>query len=206
MPVILAVNGAIESYQPRSDGRRPKAPRPARREHEDEAQPDQEQAPDLNVTVLAARQAYAQVGSSPSRKPAILAQDIMSAPVQTLRPDTSLKEAWAFIKTHGFRHLPIVSTDGTLAGILSDRDLLRCSSPLENHAAQPLQQTVAAIMATQVLTATPTTEIHELARVMLAERISALPVIDNHHRPIGIVTISDILRCVMLRAPLELWT
>nr|MBI3613810.1 CBS domain-containing protein [Nitrospirota bacterium] len=204
MPVILAVNGTVESYQPRSDGRRPKAPRPARREHEDQA--DQEQAPDQTLTVLAARQAYAQVGSPASRKPAILAQDIMSAPVQTLRPDTSLTEAWAFIKTHGFRHLPIAATDGTLAGILSDRDLLRCSSQLENHAAQPLQQTVATIMATQVLTATPTTEIHELARVMLAERISALPVIDNHHRPIGIVTISDILRCVMLRAPLELWT
>lgn len=206
MPVILAVNGAVESYQPRSDGRRPKVPRPARREHEDEAQSDQEQAPEQTLTVLAARQAYAQVGSPQARKPAVLAQDIMSAPVQTLRPDTSLKEAWVFIKAQGFRHLPIASADGTLAGIISDRDLLRFSSLLESQTAQTVHQTVASIMSTQVLTATPTTEIHELARVMLAERISALPVIDNHHRPIGIVTISDILRCVMLRAPLELWT
>jgi acetoin utilization protein AcuB len=61
-------------------------------------------------------------------------------------------------------------------------------------------------MTTHVLTATPTTEIHELARVMLAERISALPIIDGNHTPVGIVTITDILRCVMLRAPLELWT
>jgi acetoin utilization protein AcuB len=205
MPVILAVNGTVEAYQPRSDGRRAKASRPVRRE-EDETRTDQEQAPEQALTVLAARQAYAQVGSPHSRKPAVLAQDIMSAPVQTLRPDTSLQEAWTLMKAKGFRHLPIASADGTLAGIISDRDLLRYSSLLESHAAQAVQQTIAAIMATQVLTATPTTEIHELARVMLAERISALPVIDNHHRPIGIVTISDILRCVMLRAPLELWT
>ncbi len=205
MPVVLAVNGTVESYQPRSDGRRPKAPRPARQAHEEP--PDQEeQAPDQALAVLAAQQAYAQVSRPQPRKPALLAQDIMSAPVQALRPDTSLKEAWALMKTKGFRHLPIASTDGRLAGIISDRDLLRCSSTLDSQAAFPVQQTVATIMATQVLTATPLTEIHELARVMLSERISALPILDTGHRPVGIVTITDILRCVMLRAPLELWT
>lgn len=204
MPVILAVNGAIESYQPRSDGRRPKTPRPANRADKDE--PDQEQAPDQILTVLAARQAYAQIGSPSSRKPAVLAQDIMTAPVQTLRPDTSMQEAWTFMKAKGFRHIPIAAPDGTLAGIVSDRDLLRRSSLLEHHAPQALHHTLAAVMTTHVLTATPTTEIHELARVMLAERISALPIIDGNHTPVGIVTITDILRCVMLRAPLELWT
>ncbi|MFM8552099.1 MAG: HPP family protein [Nitrospiraceae bacterium] len=204
MPVILAVNGTVESYQPRSDGRRQKAPRPARREGESE--PDQDPAPEQAITFLAARQAYAQVGSPQARKPALLAQDIMNAPVQTLRPETQLKEAWAFIKAKGFRHLPIVSPDGTLVGIVSDRDLLRSSSTLEAPAAYPTPQTLSAVMTTHVLTATPATEIHELARVMLAERISALPIIDDHRKPMGIVTISDILRCVMLRAPLELWT
>lgn len=204
MPVILAVNGAVESYQPRSDGRRPKTSRPVRREGE--SQPDEEQAPDQTVTFLAARQAYAQVSAPQPRKPALLAQDIMSAPVQALRPDTSLKEAWALMKGQGFHHLPIASADGTLAGLVSDRDLLRVSSRLEGHAAQALPQTLATIMATRVLTATPTTEIHELARVMLAERISALPIIDGNQKPVGIVTITDLLRCVILQAPLEVWT
>lgn len=204
MPVILAVNGAVESYQPRSDGRRPKTSRPVRREGE--SQPDEEQAPDQTVTFLAARQAYAQVSAPQPRKPALLAQDIMSAPVQTLRPDTSLKEAWALMKGQGFHHFPIASADGTLAGLVSDRDLLRVSSRLEGHAAQAPPQTLATIMATRVLTATPTTEIHELARVMLAERISALPIIDGNQKPVGIVTITDLLRCVILQAPLEVWT
>jgi len=206
MPVVLAVNGAIESYQPRPDGRQPKLPRPARRNRENETQSEEDQPAGHTLTSVAARQAYAQVGAPAFRKPAMLAQDIMSAPVQTLTPETSLTEAWAFLKAKGFRHLPIVSAEGLLVGIVSDRDLLRCSSLLEHHAAQVTQQAVSTIMATQVLTATPATEIHELARVMLAEHISALPIIDDGRRLVGLVTISDILRCVMLRAPLELWT
>lgn len=210
MPVILAVNGAIESYQPRSDGRRPKARQEKPREEgadPEDFHPDQESALGSAMTVLAAQQAYGQTGTAAQRKPVVLAQDIMTRPVQTLRPETPLKDAWALMKEKGFRHLPITSAAGLLVGIVSDRDLLRVASLLESQTGAAVQhQPVSSIMTAKVLTATSTTDIHEVARVMVTERISALPVIDGAHQPIGIVTISDILRCVMLRAPVELWT
>lgn len=205
MPVVLAVNGTIESYQPRSDGRRTK-PRPQSQRKEDSSFEESGNALDASWAVQAMQQAYGQSGAE-ERKPAALAQDIMSRSVQTLRPETPLKDAWAFMKAKGFRHVPITSAVGLIVGIISDRDLLRVANVLEDrsHPSVP-QQPVSIVMSTKVITATPATEIHELARVMLTERISALPIIDGQHHPIGIVTITDILRCVMMRAPLELWT
>ncbi len=206
MPVILAVNGAVENYRPNFGSSGGKAPRKRRLPDEHEAEEEQPQS--LDPILLAARQAYQQVPQAPQqKKPATLAQDIMSAPVITLSPDAPLTEAWALMSKKGFRHVPLVSDQGRLVGILSDRDLLRFSRELaQDQEERSLPQKVGQIMKTEVLTATPTTDITEIARVMLAERISALPIIDGAHHPVGMVTVSDILRALVNRARLELWT
>jgi acetoin utilization protein AcuB len=61
-------------------------------------------------------------------------------------------------------------------------------------------------MTVRVVSATPTTEIREIARVMLDEHIHAVPVLDEARRPIGILTSRDLLRGIARRAPLQLWT
>ncbi|MEW6542744.1 MAG: CBS domain-containing protein [Nitrospirota bacterium] len=204
MPVVLAVNGAVETYRPRSVTGKPKV---ADVQRYGQDPPQHQGQAGLDITVLAARMAYEKSQAPQTRKPAILAQDIMSVPVLTVRPEATLTEAWALMKSKGFRHLPVTSATGALVGIASDRDLLGFSSLLEATGHAPsLTHPISAIMSTEVLTATTATDIRELARVMLHERISALPIIDAQHHPVGIVTISDILRRVMTHAPLELWT
>jgi len=56
------------------------------------------------------------------------------------------------------------------------------------------------------LSATPTTEIREIALVMLDEHVSAIPILDSSRHLVGILTTSDILRAIVHRNPLELWT
>lgn len=203
MPVIMAINGAVESYRPNfgsSGGKQPRKRRPQGGHEVDDEQPQS-----LDPILLTARQAYQQAPQPPQpNKPATLAQDLMRAPVTTLSPEALLTDAWTLMNKKGFRHIPIVSDQGHLVGILSDRDLLRFSQELEGRTALP--QKVGQIMKTEVLTATPTTDISEIARVMLDERISALPIIDNSHHLIGMLTVTDILRVLVNRAHLELWT
>ncbi len=217
MPVILAVNGTVEPYHPRPDGRRGKQDRSSKKASDSSAlaveeEPEEAGTPDglppeLGFAALAAQSAYGQALRDPVRKPAVLARDIMSVPVHVVTPDTTLAAAWALMKARKFRHLPVINGERRLVGIVSDRDLLRSSSVLDAAApAISQQQPIAAIMTASVLTATPTTDVRELAGVMLTERISALPVLDHDRRPVGIVTISDLLRAVVARAPLELWT
>jgi CBS domain-containing protein len=51
------------------------------------------------------------------------ASDAMSAPVQTLREDSSLKDATALMESAKIRRVPVVDKNGKLSGILSVADI-----------------------------------------------------------------------------------
>ena len=143
-----------------------------------------------------ARVAYQKIATPPHiRHPAITASDLMSRVVQSLNPDATIQQAIALMETKGFRHIPIVSSEGGLAGIVSDRDLIRIS---ENS-------TVSSVMTTKVLSATANTPIREIAAAMLDRKINAIPIVDNLGRLTGIFTTTDLLRAVVEREPFELW-
>ena len=79
-------------------------------------------------------------------------------------------------------HLPILDKDDTLVGIISDRDL--------HH---PTTDLVTKYMSSEVLTCLDTTRIQDIAKIMLHENISALPVINNLHELKGMITKTDLL-------------
>lgn len=144
------------------------------------------------------QQAYEHAPQRPRQKQqAVAVKQIMSAPAVTLPADASLDLVWRVMEERRFRHVPIVD-HGTLVGIVSDRDVMR-------QAIITAAVTVGEIMTRKVLTVAPETEIRDAARVMVDERIHALPVVDEDRAVVGIVTTSDILRCVVNRASLDLW-
>jgi CBS domain-containing protein len=51
-------------------------------------------------------------------------RDAMTTEVVTIRPDTKIKEAAEIMFQKWFRHLPVVTDDGKVVGIISLRDLL----------------------------------------------------------------------------------
>jgi CBS-domain-containing membrane protein len=56
---------------------------------------------------------------------AVTAADLMTAPVVTVRPAASLAAAAHTMHRHRVRRLPVVDDDGWLAGIVSQRDLVK---------------------------------------------------------------------------------
>jgi acetoin utilization protein AcuB len=119
------------------------------------------------------------------------AEQIMTSSVVTLAPDSTRERARELLRRFRFRHLPIVGDHGRIVGIVSDRDV----------AGTGILQDV---MIGRVLTAEPGTSIRELARVMVEERINALPIVESG-RLVGIVTTTDVLRAIVRGAPVELW-
>ena len=144
-----------------------------------------------------------------TKKPAILAQQIMTSPVFTLLSSAKISEAWKALHAKRFRHIPILSAQGKLVGLLSDRDLFRAtieSMSMSQHQDPHFsQQSIQHIMVQDVLSAEPQTEIRAIARVFFEERIGAMPIVTERDELVGILTRSDILRTLIKESLLELW-
>jgi CBS domain-containing protein len=140
-----------------------------------------------------------------NREAAVVAEQIMTAPVVTLPPEATLDDAWKLVVQRGLRHIPIVDAGGKLAGIISDRDLLRHRSDQSDGKDAPSTTTLSEHAAAPVLSASPNTAIRDIARVMFEERVGSMPIVNEAQILVGILTRSDILRTVVNRAPISLW-
>ncbi|QTA88677.1 CBS domain-containing protein [Desulfonema magnum] len=109
--------------------------------------------------------------------------DMMSFPVFTVSPDTSMKEVAIMLREKGCTGVPVVA-DEKIVGIISRRDFqkLRKDSALDAP--------VKAFMTTNVMTIEPGKSPVYAARLMVKHDIGRLPVVENG-RIIGIVTRSD---------------
>lgn len=207
MSLIRAVNAIVETQPARPVSQRVPATQ-ADADHRQHPSKEQERQ-EANPASLLAQQAYQQqVHQDSAPKQALLAQDLMTSPVTWLPSDSTLMEAWTVMKCKGIHHLPVTSLHGTLVGLISDRDLLPYRQELESSS-QPgpsAGHTLAQVMSLRVLSASPATELREIARAMLDEYVSAIPIVDNARHPIGILTTSDILHAIVHRSPLEIWT
>jgi len=122
----------------------------------------------------------------------MLVQDIMQRTVVTASPETRFEEIARLLRCRGVRHLPVLDR-GALAGIISDRDLKSAMASVGDSAGESASALTAAdIMTRRVITTSPVFPVEEAARVMAAERISALPVVDAG-RLVGLISETDIL-------------
>lgn len=204
MPIVPAISGIVETYPVK-----PTIQRPAHVESV-EAQGDQNHHPPLpDHPHKAAHTAYQQqTEQGLQTKPALLARDLMSSPVHTLSSDSTASEAWGEMTRRSVRHLPVTSVHGILVGIISDRDLLRQVPELTATTSlnQATHRKLADLMTRPVVSAAPTINIRDIARLMLDERIHAVPILDAQRRLVGILTTHDLLRGMANHGPLELWT
>lgn len=115
-------------------------------------------------------------------------EELMTKCLVTVAPTETIGGARRRLRESRVRHLPVVSADDRLVGILSDRDLLGTS-----HADDAL---VAAVMTASPLTVFTDTPAYEAAAVMLQQTFGCLPVIDTERRLLGLLTASDLLMAV----------
>ena len=128
----------------------------------------------------------------------MLVQDIMQSTVVTVTPLTRLPEALALTRERGIRHLPVLDGE-QLVGIVSDRDLKRAigftgpDADSAQRSAQMDRVTMRDIMTHPVITTDTAFPVEDAARMMVTEKISALPV-TQAARLVGIITETDLMR------------
>jgi CBS domain-containing protein len=114
------------------------------------------------------------------------AQDVMSSPAVTLHPERSARDAAQVLTANGFSGAPVVDGNGRLIGMVTEGDL--ASDRIRREAA-----TVGQVMTRPAIEVTPDTDVRDVARTMLADRIRSMPVVDAMG-VIGVVTRHDLVR------------
>ncbi len=139
------------------------------------------------------------------KSPVFHVSGIMSSPVFTVSPEISVNDAWLQFMEKKVHHMPVVTDDGKIIGIVSDRDLLKKLIINDGVVESSRDAAVEEIMSTDVIATTPMTDIRRIAKVMLDNHIGAMPVVDQDGTIAGIVTRSDILYAIIHQPELKLW-
>lgn len=117
----------------------------------------------------------------------LTARDLMSSPVRTIRPDTTIQAAQRILLRYGHSGLVVVNQKGELTGIISRRDLDLAFHHGFSHAP------VKGYMTKNLKTITPETILSEIESLIVNNDIGRLPVLQSQEL-VGIVTRTDVLR------------
>jgi CBS domain-containing protein len=110
--------------------------------------------------------------------------------VVSIEPGRTLAEAIQILSTHRIGAVVVTGADGSLVGILSERDIIRA---LGTNGATALDGAVAQIMTAKVVTCRPQTSVDELMEIMTSGRFRHVPVVESG-KITGIVSIGDVVK------------
>lgn len=118
-----------------------------------------------------------------------------------VKADDTLAAAVAMMGRKGVHQVPVV--DGSrIVGILTDGDVRVALGPdsrntpfAELTGAEGVEEPVGHWASPTVRVVEPESGLSEAARAMAEERVGALPVVDEDGGVIGIVSVTDVLRC-----------
>ncbi|HEY9838147.1 MAG TPA: CBS domain-containing protein, partial [Vampirovibrionales bacterium] len=113
--------------------------------------------------------------------------ELMSSPVRTIRPETTIHEAQRILLRYGHSGLSVVNEAGTLVGVICRRDLDIALHHGLGHAP------VKGYMSSNVRTIAPDTPLPQIEDLMVTFDIGRLPVLAEGSLQ-GIVTRTDVLR------------
>lgn len=144
---------------------------------------------------------------------ALHVRDVMTSPVASVPLSARMEQALELMLERPVGSLPVLGTDGSVVGILTEGDLLARvelgttgpkpgwvqyltdPSGLAETYAREHGRRVADVMSRMVVTVAPETGIDQAAALMTRLRIRSLPVIEAG-RLVGIVTRTDLLRAL----------
>ena len=122
-----------------------------------------------------------------------------STSIISVTSDQSVEEALALLAQHRIGAVLVIDAGGSIAGILSERDLVRAMS---RHGKAVFDKKVGDLMTTPVVTCTPKDPVGAIEGMMTSQRFRHVPVVDDG-RLVGIVSIGDVVKARIEEAEAE---
>lgn len=110
--------------------------------------------------------------------------------VYTVLAHAPISEAVRVLNEHRIGAVVVLADNGSVAGILSERDIVR---HLSDDPANLLERSVREVMTSTVITCNRRTTISQLMEQMTEHRIRHIPIVEDGEL-IGIVSIGDVVK------------
>jgi CBS domain-containing protein len=129
--------------------------------------------------------------------------DYMTRNVTTVTRELSVRELNEMFERDDFNTYP-VEEDTQIVGLVTKFDVLKCfaftPSQMVPRYDDLMKRTVADIMIPAFIYVAADTRLTRVLQLMVEHRIRSIPVIDNEHRLVGIITRRDVLRALSASA------
>lgn len=148
----------------------------------------------------------------------MLAKDVMTTPVMTVRPETGVREVAALLLECGISAVPVVDEAGRVLGIVSEGDLINRADAGTRHRGSWWLEMVKSeeersrdylrshgrraedVMTRDVISVSEDTPISEIAALLEKHRVKRVPVLSGG-RLAGIVSRANLLQALAAAAP-----
>jgi CBS domain-containing protein len=129
--------------------------------------------------------------------------DYMTRNVRTVTRELSVRELNEMFERDDFNTYP-VEEDTQIVGLVTKFDVLKCfaftPSQMVPRYDDLMNRTVADVMIPAFIYVAADTRLTRVLQLMVEHRIRSIPVIDNEHRLVGIITRRDVLRALSASA------
>jgi len=110
--------------------------------------------------------------------------------VFTVTPGTSVAQLSQQLSTRRIGSVLVLDGEGSVAGIVSERDLVRA---IASHGAKAMELEARQVMTREVVTCDPDDSIDQVMQTMTSGRFRHLPVV-RHGELLGLVSIGDVVK------------
>lgn len=129
-------------------------------------------------------------------------KEVMTRDVKTCTVQTNLSAAAKAMWMRDCGVLPVVSDDGQVVGILTDRDICIAAGSRNR---EPSSIPVSEAISFEIYACSPEADIREALQTMQQKRVRRLPVIDAKGKLCGILSLDDVaIKALQAGKPAEL--
>jgi len=119
-------------------------------------------------------------------------QDIMTADATSCSPEANLAAISEIMFTGDYGMLPVVNGNGSVTGIITDRDIC-IAAGTKGRRASDIR--VGEVISGEVFACAPDDDVRIALETMQQARVRRLPVINREGMLLGILSMSDVLKC-----------
>lgn len=152
--------------------------------------------------------------------PELLARDLMTKNIITVKSDITIKELSDILLKNKISGVPVVDDEGKIIGIVTEADVIKENIKVQipfyfdplmvsgymvdfeknyPNIKDYLNTPVKEMMSHRIKTVSPQTPINEIADIMVYNKVNRVPIVDESKKVVGIITRADIIKTMVTK-------